>query len=185
MNVGSGRLAGLSHALVSLSLVSLALMSQTPAVAAPAASLGPETVVGEPRGGYVGRLDISPKHAPAGSPVTLSAEGLPPGQEFELVWLTADGAWKVTDSEYKGREFTPVAYRIAKTKTDQTGRLSTTFVAPDDYGFMHDIVLQQGDRLLTQAGFNLDMTVEISPKSGPPGTPITVERQRHRLSLAL
>ena len=48
-------------------------------------------------------------------------------------------------------------------------------MAPDDYGFMHDIVLQQGDRLLTQAAFNLDMTVEISPKSGPPGTPITVD----------
>ena len=175
MNVGSGRLAGLSRALVPLSLVSLALISQSPAVAVPAAALGPETVVGEPRNGYLGRLDISPKHAPAGAPVTLSAEGLPPGQEFELVWLTADGAWKVTDSEYKGREFTPVAYRIAKTKSDQTGRLSATFVAPDDYGFMHDIVLQQGDRLLTQAAFNLDMTVEISPKSGPPGTPITVD----------
>jgi len=175
MDVGSGRLAGLSYALVTLSFVSLALMSQTPAVAAPAAALGPEALVGEPRGGYVGRLDISPKHAPAGAPVTLSAEGLPPGQEFELVWLTANGAWKVTDSEYKGREFTPVAYQIAKTKSDQTGRLSATFVAPDDYGFMHDIVLQQGDRLLTQAAFNLDMTVEISPKSGPPGTPITVD----------
>ena len=40
---------------------------------------------------------------------------------------------------------------------------------------MHDIVLQQGDRLFTQTGFSIDMTVEISPKSGPVGTPITVE----------
>jgi hypothetical protein len=175
MKFGSGQLAGLSRALVSLPLVSLALMSQSPAAAAPASALGPEVSVGEPQGGYVGKLAVSPSHAPAGAPVTLSAEGLPPGQEFQLVWSTATGSWKVTDTEYKGREFTPVAYQIAKAKSDQSGRLSATFTAPEDYGFMHDIVLQQGDRLLSQTGFNLDMTVEISPKSGPPGTPITVD----------
>ncbi len=175
MSFGSGRLAGLSCALALPVVVSLALMSQKPAAAAPAAALGPQIEVGEPANGYVGRLDVSPAHAPAGTPVTLSAEGLPPGQEFQLVWNTASGAWKVTEAEYHGREFTPVAYEIAKAKTDQSGRLSVNFIAPDDYGFMHDIVLQQGSRLFTQVGFNLDMTVEISPKSGPPGTPIKVD----------
>src|SRR5262249_50061803 len=57
----------------------------------------------------------------------------------------------------------------------QSGHLSVNFIAPDDYGFMHDIVLQQGSRLFTQVAFNLDMTVEISPKSGPVGTPIKVD----------
>ena len=33
------------------------------------------------------------------------------------------GLWKVADAEYHGREFTPVAYEIAKAKTDQAGRL--------------------------------------------------------------
>src|SRR6266436_4569785 len=175
MSFGSGRLAGLSCALALPVVVSLALMSQKPAAAAPAAALGPQIEVGEPANGYVGRLDVSPAHAPAGTPVTLSAEGLPPGQEFQLVWNTASGAWRVTEAEYHGREFTPVAYEIAKAKTDQSGRLSVKLIAPDDYGFMHDIVLQQGSRLFTQVGFNLDMTVEISPKSGPPGTPIKVD----------
>src|SRR5215471_7091939 len=170
MRFGSGRLAGSSFA-----LVSLALMSQTPAAAAPAAALGPEIEVGEPSGGYLGRLDASPPHAPAGAAVTLSAEGLPPGQEFQLVWTTATGAWKVTEAEYHGREFTPAAYEIAKARSDQSGRLSVNFTAPDDYGFLHDIVLQQGSRQFTHVGFNLDMTVDISPKSGPPGTPIKVD----------
>src|SRR5216683_3435732 len=102
MNCDSGRRAGLLSA-----LVLLALMSQAPAAAAPAAALGPETAVGEPSNGYVGRLDVSPTHAPSGTPVTLSAAGLPPGQEFQLVWNTASGAWKVTEAEYHGREFTP------------------------------------------------------------------------------
>src|SRR4029077_7779036 len=62
-----------------------------------------------------------------------------------------------------------------KAKTDQSGRLSAKFAVPEDFGFMHDIVLQQGGRLLTQTGFSIDMTVAHLPKSGPVGTPITVE----------
>ena len=43
---------------------------------------------------------------------------------------------------------------------------------------MHDIVVQQGTRLLTQTAFNLDMTARIvGPTSGPIGTPIEVEVQ--------
>jgi hypothetical protein len=175
MACGGGRLAGLSCAPMTLVAVSLALMSQTPAAGAPAPALGPEVEVGEPANGYVGRLDVSPAHAPAGAAVTLSAQGLPPGQDFQLVWTTATGAWKVTEAEYHGREFTPVAYEIAKARSDQSGRLSVNFIAPDDYGFLHDIVLQQGARQFTHVGFNLDMTVDISPKSGPPGTPIKVD----------
>ena len=156
----------------------LLLLSLVPSPAAAArlvAALGPEVVIGEPSGGYVGRLIVAPEHGPTGTPLTVTAEGLPPGEEFQLVWRTVDGAWKVADAEYHGREYRAVAYEIAKLKTDQTGRLNAQFVAPEDFGFMHDIVLQQGGRLFTQTGFSIHMTVEISPKSGPVGTPITVE----------
>jgi hypothetical protein len=152
-----------------------ALVMPPPSMAAPAAAaLGPQVTIGEPANGYVGRLVASPSHGPAGTPVTLSAEGLPPRQEFQLVWSTAVGEWQVADAEYHGREFTPVAYEIAKATSDGAGSLTAHFIAPEDYGFLHDIVLQRGSRLFTQTGFNLDMTVEISPKSGPPGTPITI-----------
>src|SRR6516164_1186167 len=157
-------------------LLLLSLVPQSPAAAARlTAALGPEIVIGEPSGGYVGRLVVAPEHGPTGTPLTVTAEGLPPREEFQLVWRTVDGAWKVTDAEYRGREYRAVGYEIAKLKTDQTGRLNAQFVAPEDFGFMHDIVLQQGGRLFTQTGFSIDMTVEISPKSGPVGTPITVE----------
>src|SRR5215470_10787639 len=128
MCLGSGRLAGLSCALMLPAVASLALMSQTPAAAAPAAALGPQVELGEPSGGYVGRLDVSPAHAPAGAPVTLAAEGLPANQEFQLIWATASGAWKVADAEYHGREFTSVAYEIAKARADQSGHLSVNFI---------------------------------------------------------
>jgi hypothetical protein len=112
---------------------------------------------------------------PPGTPLAVIAEGLPAEQEFQLVWRTVNGAWKVTDAEYHGRDYKPVAYEIAKVKTDRAGRLSATFITPEDFGFMHDIMLQQGGRLFTQVGFAIDMTVEILPKSGPVGTPIPVE----------
>src|SRR5438105_1797986 len=132
-----------------------------------AAELGPEATLAEPSGGYVGRLQVTPEHGPAGTPLTVTASGLPGQQEFELVWRTVKGSWKVSDAEYHGRDYVPVAYRIAKLKTDQAGRASATFIAPEDYGFIHDIVVQQGGRLFTQTGFNVDMTVKISPESGP------------------
>jgi hypothetical protein len=172
MKWSGGRLAGWSCALMVSAIASLVSLQ---AIASPVATLGPEVAVGEPSNGYVGQIDVMPAHAPAGTPVTVSAAGLPPGQEFQLVWATASGKWKVTEAEYHGREFTPVAYEIARARSDSSGRLAVTFTAPDDYGFMHDIVLQQGPRLFTQAAFNLDMTVDISPKSGPPGTPIQVD----------
>ena len=156
-------------------LVLLTLLSQALAAAAPAAALGPQTAVGAPIEVYVGRLDVFPEHAPAGAPVTVTAEGLPPGQEFQLVWDTAIGTWKVTDTEYHGRDFTSIAYEIARGMSDSSGRLTVGFIAPEDYGFMHDIGLQQGSRLFSKVGFNLDMTVEISPKSGPVGAPIKVD----------
>ena len=49
-------------------------------------------------------------------------------------------------------------------------------MAPEDFGFQHDVVVQQAGRLLTQTAFNLDMTVKLTgPGSGPIGTPIGIE----------
>src|SRR6266852_5634820 len=144
-----GRLLLLACALFALSAMF------GPAVAAPlAAALGPEAQMAEPAGGYVGRLKVTPEHGPVGTPLTVVAEGLPPEQEFDLVWRTVKGSWKVSNAEYHGREYTPVAYRIAKVTTNKTGAATATFITPDDYGFGHDIVVQQGSRLYTQAGFN-------------------------------
>src|SRR5215469_4343346 len=171
MRVCGGCLVGWVGALLSLSLA-----PQNPS-AAPhlAEALGREVAIGEPSGGYVGRLIVAPEHGPTGTPVTVTAEGLPAEEEFQLVWRTVDGVWKVTEAEYHGREYRAVAYEIARAKTNQAGRLSAKFAVPEDFGFMHDIVLQQGGHLFAQTGFSIDMTVEISPKSGPVGTPITVE----------
>src|ERR1700676_4355364 len=176
MTMGPGAPAGARCALLILSFVSLAWMSATPSAAAPLASgLGPEVVLAEPRDGFVGSLSVVPENGPAGTPLTVTAEKLPPNQEFQLVWRPVKGSWKVADAEYHGRDYQSVAYEIAKVKSDAAGRLTAKFVTPEDFGFVHDIVLQQPHPMFTQASFPIDMTVKITPESGPVGTPITVE----------
>jgi hypothetical protein len=137
--------------------------------------LGPQLPIVEPKNGFVGRLQVSPPHGPAGTTVTVTADRLPAGDEFQLAWRTVAGQWKVSKGEYHGREFQVVGYEIGKFTANSAGSLTATFIAPEDFGFVHDIVLQQHDRLLTQAAFSLDMTVKISPERGPPGTPITID----------
>src|SRR5262249_32261257 len=123
--VGNGRLSALACALFALGLAGQAL-------AAPRASeFGPEVALSEPASGFVGMLSVSPQRGPAGTPITVTGEGFPAGQEFDLVWRTVKGRWKVTIAEYHGREFSPVAYRIARVQSDQAGRIAASFVAPE------------------------------------------------------
>jgi hypothetical protein len=174
MSLGIKRLSAPACALFALS--GLVLAAPDGAMAAPlAADLGPQVALTKPSDGYVGRLSVAPAHAGVGTPVTVNGQGFAPEQEFELVWRTVNGSWKAGDGEYHGREFTPVAYRIATVRSDKEGRISATFVTPEDFGFAHDIVLQQGSRLLTQTSFDLDMTVKLKSDHGPVGSPIEIE----------
>jgi hypothetical protein len=120
-------------------------------------------------------MTVSPDYGPPGTLVRVTAEGLPADADFQLVWRTVKGGWKVAQAEYHGREYTPAAFEIADVRTNAAGRLAATFTVPEDFGFSHDVVLQQGERLFNQAGFGVDMSVRLSPPSGPVGTPITVE----------
>ena len=126
----------------------------------------------EPSSGFVGQLKVTPSHGPVGTPVTVIGQGFATEQEFQLVWRTVKGSWKVTSAEYHGREFTPAAYQFATVKSDKSGHISASFVTPEDFGFLHDVVIQQGARLLTQTAFNLDIAAKIvGAQSGPVGSP--------------
>src|SRR6516164_9857468 len=82
----------------------------TPAAAN--AQLGREAPLATPRG-FVGRMALSPEHGLPGAPVEVTAEGLPADSEFQLVWRTVKGSWRVGKGEYHGRDQTPAAFEIA------------------------------------------------------------------------
>lgn len=146
------------------------------AMAEPPTALGPEAPISTvPGTGFQGRITVSPTHGPVGTPVTVTASGLPANTDVQLVWRTVTGHWNVSNATYNGRTFDPVAYRIAAVKTDANGKASASFTAPEDFGFTHDVVVQQGKTELTQTGFYIDMSVDVSPRTAPEGTPLTVD----------
>ena len=158
--------------------IGLALLFPCGGDAAPRATdLGPPVTLAEPSGGYVGELNVTPAHGPVGTPVTVTGEGFPAGQQLDLVWSTVRGRWKVTTAEYLGREYSPAAYRIATVTSDAAGHIAAQFTAPDDFGFQHDVIVQQGDRLLTKNAFSIDMTVKVLADNVPVGTPVPIEVQ--------
>ena len=169
MRIHGGPLAG--------PLFTVAFLCAPSALAAPSSALGPKVGVGTPQAGYVGTMRVAPLHGEAGAPFTVTVENLPPDETFQLIWRTVNGKWNVTDSEYHGREFVPAAYEMGLVTSDADGRLEATFETPEDFGFVHDIVLQQGDRLFTQVAYSIDMSVDIFPQSGPIGTLINVKMQ--------
>jgi len=156
-------------------ILAMPSLSTSRAEAALATDFGPELAAAQPANGFVGKLSVAPLHASEGANVTVSGDALPANQEFDLVWRTVKGSWKAASGEYHGRDYAPIGYRIAHVKTDAAGKFAASFIVPDDFGFQHDIVLQQGTKLFTQAGFNLDMTMKVTPENGPPGTPITFD----------
>src|SRR5258705_324071 len=98
-----------AYALLALALAVCAFAVS--ALAAPLPSqLGPEVAITRPRDGFVGRLNVAPENGPAGTVLTVTADRLPPNEDFQLVWRTVKGSWKVDGAEYHGREFKPVAY---------------------------------------------------------------------------
>jgi hypothetical protein len=138
------------------------------------AQIGREAPLATPHG-FVGRMTLSPEHGPPGVPVRVTAEELPANTDFRLVWRTVNGSWKVAQAQYHGREYTPAMVEMARVRTDAAGRLSAVFIVPEGFGFLHDVVLQRDERVFIQAGFSVDMSVTLSPQSGPVGTPISVK----------
>jgi hypothetical protein len=65
-----------------------------------------------------GGLEVAPLHGPVATRVTVSGDKLPANQEFQLVWRTVKVSWRVADAQYHGREYEPVAYEIAKVRSD-------------------------------------------------------------------
>ncbi len=126
---------------------------------------------------FVGSVSVEPQRAPAGSLVTVSGAGFPSGGRFHLVWHTVEGSYDIQgdySEEYHGRVFEDVEYTISTVQTDADGNFSETITVPEDYGFNHNITVEQDAEVLNRVGFDIEPTVSISPTSGPLGTPITV-----------
>ena len=126
----------------------------------------------------VGKFAVQPAHGAWDTPVTATASGLRPNTKYDLMWTTGKVAWKLSDdrSKFLGRDAKTVQQPLLAVTTDGAGAFTATFPVPHGFGYAHDVVVMDGDKVIRNKSlFDVDMVTTITPTSGPVGTPITVE----------
>ena len=127
---------------------------------------------------YIGQFFVSPSHASIGATVNAAGTGFEPNTDLQVIWQGFQGAWKVdADGNYNGRDFKDALQTLANVKTDAQGAFQTAFVVPQGFGFSHNVIVQKQNIIQNQSNFSVDMQVNISPSSGPVGTPISIDAQ--------
>jgi hypothetical protein len=115
------------------------------------------------------RLALSPTQGSVGTHATLTGEGFAPDSAMRLVWDTSVG------SRVSGDGFEPKETEIGEVRSDGSGRIDARVTIPDDLGGQHGLALRSGDDTVAKAYFVIETSVvEMSPASGPAGTPVTI-----------
>lgn len=143
------------------------------ATAAPKAS-----VAAVPKMEVTGKFALEPMKGPWETPVTATASGLKPAARYDLIWTTAKAQWRLSEdrSKYAGREAQPIEDLLQKVTTDASGAFKVTFTVPRGFGYAHDVIVMDEQKVIRNKSiFEVDMVTTITPKSGPVGTPITIE----------
>ena len=123
-------------------------------------------------------LKVEPVKGYVGDPFTVSGEGFPAGATVEIVWSTVEASYitKVLPDnlEYHERNYEEKRVVLGRVPADALGRINAKLVAPEDFGEVHDIFAVVEARDVARGGFRILRSASITPKSGPVGTPITV-----------
>ena len=119
------------------------------------------------------KLELKFEKPIVGAEVHVSATGLPADKVVELQWGTVTGGWVVSDYyHFKGKKYSETTSPLGKFNTDSSGDLHARFVIPEDYGGVHEVTAFIDGKPLAQNGIEVTQSFEMSPTSGPIGTPI-------------
>ena len=152
--------------------------SQPAKTAASAAGASPAASASTQPMEIVGKFSLEPAHGAWDAPVVAKAAGLKATTKYDLVWTTGKVTWKLSDdkSKYLGRDAKTIQKTLQSVTTDGTGAFTTTFAVPHGFGYGHDVMVVDAEKVIRNKSlFDVDMTTTITPTSGPVGTPITVE----------
>src|SRR5262249_22174850 len=115
------------------------------------------------------RLTLTPTQGPVGARVVLKGEGFAAGAPMRMVWETSVGS-RVTEAGFTTQE-----NGIGEITSDAGGRIERTLTIPDDLGGLHGLAIRRGDDLAARAHFVIETSiVDMSPPSGPAGTPVSI-----------
>ncbi len=120
-------------------------------------------------------LDLNYDEAIVGAPVRVAAAGLPAGETVELQWGTVTGGWVIRDYyHFEGKKYSESTSSLGQFSVDHDGGLDAEFVIPEDFGGVHEVVAVIEGRPVAQGGIEVKQSFEMSPLSGPVGTPIEI-----------
>src|SRR5437867_2460023 len=121
----------------------------------------------------VQRLDLTYEKPVVGAKVRAVASDLPAGKIVDLKWSTVTGGWVIEDYYYfRGKKYSETTSSLGKFPVNSNGRLNASFTIPEDYGGVHDVVAMIDDKTVAQNGIEVTQSFEMTPLSGPIGTPI-------------
>ncbi len=119
------------------------------------------------------KLELKYDKPIVGANVRVAAEGLPAGETVELKWGTVTGGWVIQNYYYfRGRKYSETTLSLGKFPVSASGRLDATFAIPEDYGGVHDVTATIDGKVVAQNGVEVTQSFEMTPASGPIGTPI-------------
>jgi len=153
-----------------LALLALASCSRTAA--------SPSEASDNPASGAAAASDVKPltltyKTPTVGAAVQVSATGLEPGKTVDLTWGTVTGGWVVEDYyRFRGKKYAESTASLGHFTVDASGRLDASFTIPEDYGGVHEVIALIDGKAVAQNGIEVTQSFELTPASGPIGTPI-------------
>ena len=156
-----------------LALVALAGCSRT--AASPSES-APTTAAAAPASEARATLELAYKTPTVGADVSAKATGLPPGKTVDLAWGTVTGGWVVEDYyKFLGKKYQETSVSLGKFTVDASGTLEARFTIPEDFGGVHEVVALIDGKAVAQNGIEVTQSFEMTPASGPLGTPIELK----------
>ena len=127
----------------------------------------------KPDAAPVQKLELTYGKAVVGAKVQVAADGLPASQTVDLNWSTVTGGWMIQDDYYfRGRKYSETTVSLGKFPVSASGHLDATFTIPEDYGGVHDVIASVNGKVVAQNGIEVTQSFEMTPSSGPIGTPI-------------
>ncbi len=114
-------------------------------------------------------LTLLPSQGPVGTRAVLKATGFTRGERVRLSWQTSVG------SRVSGNGFAPEEHSLGDVEvgTDGTGEWPLTI--PEDLGGLHAVAVMRGEKAIATTHFAIETSiVDMTPRSGPAGTPVTI-----------
>jgi hypothetical protein len=138
----------------------------------PSTSVAPAAASSAPRQ----TLSLTYKTPTVGADVAVHATGLPAGTAIDLTWGTVTGGWVVEDYyRFRGKKYTETTVSLGKFTVDGSGTLDARFTIPEDFGGVHEVIALIDGKPVAQNGIEVTQSFELSPASGPLGTPIELK----------